>query len=122
MTKVLMKSAAMLLFLCWCAYASAAMKSVTGKVTQIQLMGRNYSSYSTTGDAVALIYMDELPEVCGHSGYRRVGITSSHPAFQVVISAAMAAKLSGQSIQMHYIDTCTGWNSNAWDFAILKLI
>lgn len=107
--------------LCSCN-SSAAVKSVTGKVTQIQLLGRNYSAYSTAGDAVAMIYLDELPEACGHSGYRRVGITSDHPAFQVVVSAAMAAKISGQSVQLHYVDSCTVWNSNAWDFAILKLI
>lgn len=122
MRNFVLKSGILLLLLCWTACASAAMKSVTGKVTQIQLMGRNYSSYNTEGDAIAFIYVDELPTACGHEGYHRVGITSEHPAFQVVLSAAMAAKISGQAVQVHYIDTCTVWNSNAWDFAILKLI
>ena len=119
---ILFKFCILFIPLCWPMQTLAAMKQVTGKVTQIQLMSRNYSTYSTTGDAVAMIYMDELPDACGHSGYRRVGITSDHPAFQVVLSAAMAAKISGQTVQMHYIDTCTVWNSNVWDFAILKLI
>lgn len=119
---ILWKCGILFLTLSWATCALAAKKSVTGKITQVQLLGQNYSSYSTAGKAVALLYMDELPEACGHSSYRRVGITSDHPAFQIVVSAAMAAKISGQSVQMHYIDTCTVWNSNAWDFSILKLI
>lgn len=108
-------------FATWGMCVLAATKSVTGKVTQIQLLSKNYSTYSTAGEAIAFIYSDELPPACS-STYRRVGITSSHPAFQVVVSAAMAAQISGQSVRIHYVDKCTVWNSNAWDFSMFWLV
>lgn len=97
-------------------------KNVSGKVTKVQLMGTHYLPYSTAGEAIAFIYMDELPVACDNSNaFRRVAITSSHPAFNMVVSTALAAKSSGASIDLHYLNVCTLWNSNAWDFAIINL-
>lgn len=98
---------------------SAPVKKVTGTIDKIQLMNTNYQSYSTNGKAIAFIHMSELPPSCGNSGnFRRVAITSDHPAFNVVVSAALAAKAANQQVEMHYLEECTLWNSNAWDFAM----
>ncbi|WNO10590.1 hypothetical protein [Teredinibacter sp. KSP-S5-2] len=101
---------------------AADRKNVVGTIKKIQFMGKNYTSYSTSGEAIAFIYMDELPVSCGNTnGFRRVAITSEHPAYSAVVSAALAAKASGQVVDMHYLDECTLWNSNAWDFSIIML-
>jgi len=100
----------------------AEIKNVTGVIDKVQLMGKNYSSYSTEGEAIVFIHMEALPESCGNtSGFKRVAITSNHPAFNVVVSTALAAKASGAAVQMFYVEECTLWNSNAWDFAIISM-
>lgn len=102
---------------------AAPLKNVTGKVTKLQLMGQNYSAYSTSGKAIAFIHMDALPASCGNaSDFKRVAITSDHPAFNVVVSAALAAKASGADVQLFYLEECTLWNSNAWDFGIINIL
>lgn len=98
----------------------APIKSVIGSIDKVQMMGKNYAAYNTSGDAIAFIHMSVLPIACGNANsFRRVAITSSHPAFEIVISAALAAKVSGKDIELHYLEECTLWNNNAWDFAII---
>ncbi|KDM89869.1 hypothetical protein [Photobacterium galatheae] len=99
---------------------AANMKSVVGTIDQVQVMGKNYETYTTNGEAIAFIHMDELPVSCNNPGkYKRVAITSNHPAFNIVVSTALAAKAANQKVELYYLDECTLWNSNAWDFAIL---
>ncbi|WKD48970.1 hypothetical protein [Microbulbifer spongiae] len=98
---------------------AADMKTVSGTINSIQFMGDDPSSYSTTGNAIALIHMDALPVSCDNSnGFRRVAITSDHPAYNSVVSGALASKASGQTVQLYYVEECT-LRSSAWDFAIL---
>jgi len=98
----------------------AEMKHVVGKIAKVQIMGRKYEPYSTEGTAITFIHMDVLPSSCG-SEFKRVAITSDHPAYKEIISAALAAKLSNASVDMYYLDACTLWNNNAWDFAMFIL-
>ncbi len=94
--------------------------NATGTIDKVQLMGTEYESYSTSGKAIVFIHMSELPKSCDRD-YRRVAITSDHPAFQVVVSSALAAKAAGQRVTLYYIDECTLWNSNAWDFSMIHV-
>jgi hypothetical protein len=99
----------------------APMKSVVDSIDKVQVMGENYTSYNTSGEAIAFIHMSALPIACENTNsFRRVALTSSHPAFEVVISTALAAKASGNYIELHYLEECTLWNNNAWDFAIIS--
>ena len=101
----------------------AEVKNVTGKITEVQLQSKNYTTYSTAGEAIAFIWMDELPASCGNSSnFKRVAITSEHPAFNIVVSASLAAKAADQTVQIFYVDQCTLWNNNAWDFSIFKTL
>lgn len=110
-----------LILICGSAF-SAPVKLVTGTVNKVQLMGQNYTSYTTSGEAIVFIHMDALPLSCENTnGYRRVAITSDHPAFDVVVSTALSAKVSGATVDMFYLEECTLWFSNAWDFAIINL-
>ena len=102
---------------------SAPMKNVTGTINKVQIMGKNYQTYSTQGEAIVFIHMNALPPSCANTnGYRRIAITSDHPAFNSVLSAALAAKASGDSVQIFYLEECTLWNQNAWDFVMINLI
>ena len=102
---------------------SAEIKNVTGKITKVQLMGKNYQQYNTAGEAIAFVYLDTLPAACGSvEGYKRIAITSSHPAFDMVISGAFAAKATGDDVRIHYVEECTQWNGNAWDFSIMTIL
>ena len=98
--------------------SAAELKSATGTISKVQVLGENFYSYSTAGDAVVVIHMDELPLSCG-STFRRVVITSSHPAFQVAVSTALAAKAAGQIVELYYVEECTAWQNNAWDFSMI---
>lgn len=110
------------LFMVAVATQAADIKNVSGTVSKVQLMGMNYTSYNTSGNAIAFIYMEALPDSCGNpNGFKRVAITSDHPAYNAVISGALAAKASDQTVKMHYIEDCTLWNNNAWDFAIMTV-
>lgn len=108
-----------ILFFIFSVVSHAEIKSVTGIIDKVQVMGTNYQKYSTEGVAIAFIHMDELPLACKNTTYRRVAITSGHPAFQVVVSTALAAKAAGQSVELFYVDECTLWNNNAWDFSVI---
>ena len=82
-----------LILLIFSSHSLAGTKSVTGKITQIQLMSKNHANYTTSGETIAFIYMNEFPIACENSGgFRRVAITSNHPAFNVVVSSALAQK------------------------------
>lgn len=101
----------------------ADIRDAVGTIDKVQLMGKNYASYSTAGEAIAFIHMEALPASCDNSnGFKRVAITSDHPAFNVVVSTALAAKASGATVQIHYLAECTLWNTNAWDFAIINIM
>ena len=109
-------------FICTYAY-SAPLKSVTGTINKVQIQSKNYTSYSTSGEAIVFIHMDELPIACGNvGGYRRVAITSNHPAFNAVVSGALAAKASQAQVHMFYLEECTLWNQNAWDISIFNIL
>jgi len=109
--------------LCSAVSYSAEIKNITGKVTKVQLMGKSYQQYSTAGEAIAFIYVDALPAACGSvEDYKRVAITSNHPAFNIVFSGALAAKAKGDDVRMHYVEECTQWNGNAWDFSIMTIL
>lgn len=102
---------------------AAATKNVTGTINKVQIMGKNYTSYSTAGEAIVFIHMDALPASCGNaSDFRRVAITSDHPAYNAVVSAALAAKASQASVHMFYLEECTLWNNNAWDFMMINIL
>ena len=93
--------------------------TVTGDVERLQIMGRTYLTVANSGDALVFIYMDELPVACGNSyNLRRAVVASTHPAFEAVLSAALAARASGQTISLSYLDECTTHESG-WDFSIL---
>lgn len=106
------------------AYAySAPLKDVTGTINKVQIQSKNYASYSTSGEAIVFIHMDALPVACGNTGgYRRVAITSNHPAFNAIVSAALAAKASQAKVHMFYLEECTLWNNNAWDISIFNIL
>lgn len=81
---------------------AANIKTTTGTIDKIQLMGVNYKAYNTNGQAIAFIYMKTLPVSCDNgNGFRRVAITSDHPAFNAVISSALAAKAANQSVRLN---------------------
>lgn len=97
--------------------------SITGLISKVQIMGVTTNPYTVSGDAIAMIYSDSLPNACASTGSNRnrVAISSNHPAFSIVVSAALAAKLSGQTVQLSYLTECTLPGNPAWDFAILTL-
>lgn len=105
-----------------CAQISfAARIHITGDIDNIQINGQNFDPYSPTGNAVLFIWMDELPIACGNSnGFKRMVITSDHPAYQSVLSIALTAQATQKPVTVSYIDECTQWSS-AWDFATLKI-
>lgn len=111
------------LFLIFSTDAFAAIESVTGTIKAVKLMGKNYDPYSTAGEAIVFIDMDELPVACGNSSsYRRVAMGSDHPAFDVVVSAALAAKAAALPVTMVFVEECTVWSSpNAWDLAMIQV-
>lgn len=102
---------------------AAPIKNVIGKIDKVQVMGMNYFSYSSEGQAIAFIHMENLPPACDNTGgFKRVAITSDHPAFDAVVSMAMAAKAADRDVHIHYLEECTLWNNNAWDFTILHML
>ena len=101
---------------------SAGIKTVSGTINRVQVMGTNYPQNNTAGEAIAFIYMDNFPISCGNAAnQKRVAITSSHPAFSAVLSSALAAKATQQTVKIDYYEECTLWNK-AWDFAVFNTI
>lgn len=113
----------LVLILCTGNAYSASLRNVTGKIHKVQILGINYQAYSTSGEAIVFIHMNSLPISCGNSnGFRRVAITSNHPAYNAVLSAALSAKASEKSVMIHYLEECTLWNANAWDFSMITVL
>lgn len=98
---------------------SATKKWVDGKVTQVQFVPLSYvnnSTYNVTdGYGWGMIWIDNLPDACNTTASNRVAITSDHPLFQSVISAALTAKASNATVRMYYLEECT-IKDNAWNF------
>ncbi|WP_020411139.1 hypothetical protein [Microbulbifer variabilis] len=105
---------------------AAEIKTTSGTINKIQFMSMDLTSYSASvgenAKSIALIHMDALPASCGNAnGFQRVAITSDHPSYNSVVSGALAAKASGQTVEMRYFEECTLWSNSAWDFAILTV-
>lgn len=99
--------------------ASAATVNHTGKVTDIRVFSKNYSTYNVNDTGMAVIYVEGLAGACG-TAERRIAITTDHPLYHSVLSVALAAKMAQSDVEVVYIDSCTQRQS-AWDFAVLRL-
>lgn len=89
-------------------FAYAARITVVGDIEKIQVNGETFIPYSASGNAIAFIYMDELPAPCdGNAALKRVAITSNHPAYDTVISLALAAYATKTQVSLSYLDSCT---------------
>ena len=76
-----------------------------------------HSKYAETGKGFAAFYIEGLTGSCG-GAEKRVGISTNHPLFNTVFSTMLAAKVSGQPVEIWHFNACTLRN-NAWDFSVL---
>lgn len=86
--------------------------SVDGKVQKIKF-------FNTSQEAGTFIYIDSLPKACG-SGHQRISLMSSNPSHDAVLSAALAAKVSGATVRVTYKSTCND-QTISWDFGDFTL-
>jgi hypothetical protein len=93
---------------------------VRGKITDIQMFNSNYTVYDPNGRGLVGFYMSELSPACG-GGIRRVVISSDHPLFNSVVSAALTAKAMNKEIALWHLDTCS-LRGNSWDFALFQVL
>ncbi|MCE2027959.1 hypothetical protein [Sessilibacter corallicola] len=94
---------------------------VTGLISDIWFFSNNFSTYNQAGDtALAVFYIDspELLPACG-DGPPRIAISTDHPLYDSVVSAALAAKISQKRVQMWHLPTCN-IRENSWDFALFS--
>ena len=92
------------------ALSSTAMADYAdGKVEKIKFF--NSGSEQRPG---TYIYIDTLPKACGH-GHKRISLLGSNPSHDAVLSAALAAKMSGATVRVTYKTTCND-QGISWDF------
>ena len=100
-------------------YGYVEAQEAEGLIKKIQFTAKTYATYDTSAIGMAFVYLDELPPACGdNDANRRFVISTDHALYNSVVSSALAAKASGQSIRVRYIAECNIWG-NAWDFSIL---
>ena len=93
---------------------------LTGNVSAIRFFTTSWTSYNDTDIGLAVIYMTpSLPAACG-SGDGRVAIRVAHPLYNSIVSAALAAKATNQTVKITYLNNCSILSS-AWDFGVLEI-
>lgn len=98
-----------------------AFATVTGKITQITIGAENWDSTSSFGRGLLTIYMAQLPPSPGPDQYRRVAITSDHPAYKEIALIASAAKSANGDVTLTYLQS-HATRANSWDFGVLTRI
>ena len=102
--------------------AIAGSTKVQGKVSEVWLFSKNYSTYNVNDVGLANIYLEGsvIEPACG-TGARRVVISTDHPLYQSVVSMALMAKQTGKTVEIWHLDTCTQ-RSSSWDFGLMRLL
>lgn len=100
----------------------AGTASNTGVISKVMFFANGWSTYNESDDAVMVFYMQPaLPSACGNPNYDgRIAIGVNHPLYESVVSAVLAAKISGEKVGVKYLTTCTKRN-NSWDFGYIGL-
>jgi len=98
--------------------AQAEVIKASGKVKEVWLFSKNYTTYNPNDVGLALIYMGTLTGACD-TGYKRIAISTDHSLYQSVVSTALTAKTTGATITLWHLSTCN-LRSSAWDFGLIK--
>ena len=98
---------------------SAFAITVSGNVTKLRMFKSDYQTYLGGGVGILTFYVDTLSGACG-SNEKRIAISTDHPLYETVFSTVLAAKVSGTSITVNHLETCSQRGST-WDFGILDL-
>lgn len=101
---------------------AAQVIELVGKVTHIRTFTASNNPYSESSPVEAHVYVQGMPPACNQpSGEARFSIRATHPAYQTVISLATTALVSGKSLRIFYLDTCTV-RASSWDFSAMDLL
>ncbi len=114
-----------LFFFMLCLFSSmyfSAPTGHTGTISKVTFFGGDWGTYNESDDAVMVFYMSpSLPSPCGVSAYDgRIVIGVKHPLYDSVVSTVLAAKMSGSTVDVTYLTSCTK-RYNSWDFGYIAL-
>ena len=96
------------------------MPSKTGRLTRVTICAENWDNTTNFGKGLLCLYMKELPPSPGADQYKRVAITSDHPAFAQIVNAATSAQSRGATVELAYLES-HNTRANSWDFGVLNV-
>ena len=108
--------------------SSAGLEGTTsGQVLSISTHLETWGSTNYNQDVITSITISGLPKAesgingcVSSNGFGRVAISKENPAYEEIFATALAAKTTGQTVIVHYLDTCSV-RSNSWDLGIITL-
>ena len=98
---------------------SSILVDAKGKIISLDICSNNWGNPEDIGPAVFFIYMNEIP--AHSSGYKRVVISSNHPAYKEIVALAIKAYENQWDVRLFVLNSSI-IRSNSWDFGILSII